>query len=46
MPAGFPLKFTTRGETAVMLYQALVLRGQLPATPSNYLITFDLFSFL
>ena len=34
-----PLKFTTRGETAVMLYQALVLRGQLPAIPSTYLIT-------
>lgn len=34
-----PLKFTTRGETAVMLYQALVLRGQLPAIPSPYLIT-------
>lgn len=34
-----PLKFTTRGETAVMLYQALVLRGQLPAIPSAYLIS-------
>ena len=33
-----PLKFTTRGETAVMLYQALVLGGRTPVLASPYIV--------